>query len=71
MKTSEYIFPASFSQRAYWFLHQLQPELPSYNVPIGLQFTGFIDLAAMEQAFVLILNRHEALRTTFRMEGTS
>jgi len=66
----EYVFPASFAQCGHWFLHQLQPDSSFYNVPIALGLTGQIDPNAITRAFDLVLERHEVLRTVFRLENT-
>ena len=66
----EYVFPASFAQCGHWFLHQLQPDSSFYNVPLALGLTGHIELNALTRAFDFILERHEVLRTVFRMENT-
>ena len=73
-KTSEaaleadvFVFPVSFAQQRLWFLEQLVPGNPFYNVPTAVRLTGPLDLAALEQTFNEIVRRHEALRTTFRM----
>lgn len=57
--------PLSFAQQRLWFLDQLIPNNPFYNVPVALHLTGSLNLAALEQTFNEIVRRHEALRTTF------
>src|SRR3989338_6616486 len=59
------VLPLSFSQQRLWFLDQLEPEGISYNIPIGLRLRGALDVGALEQAFLRLLDRHESLRTTF------
>ncbi|BAY23185.1 McnC protein [Calothrix sp. NIES-2100] len=56
--------PLSFAQQRLWFLDQLIPNNPFYNIPLALHLTGSLKLAALEQTFNEILQRHEALRTT-------
>ena len=55
----------SFAQQRLWFLSQLEPDNPFYNVPLAIRFTGHLDLAGLEHAFNEIIRRHEALRTSF------
>ncbi|HKQ60129.1 MAG TPA: amino acid adenylation domain-containing protein [Candidatus Polarisedimenticolaceae bacterium] len=60
--------PLSFSQQRLWFLDQLEPHNPFYNVPVALRLGGELDRDALERACTEILRRHEALRTTFPAE---
>jgi len=60
-----FVFPTSFAQQRLWFLHQLEPNSPVYNLPYGLRIGGNLKLEALQQAFEAIVNRHEILRTTF------
>ncbi|MCY1045105.1 non-ribosomal peptide synthase/polyketide synthase, partial [Corallococcus sp. bb12-1] len=56
--------PLSFAQQRMWFLDQLQPGSPAYNIPVALRIHGALDAAALERAFEALVHRHEALRTT-------
>ncbi|MCW5318207.1 amino acid adenylation domain-containing protein [Nostoc sp. KVJ3] len=56
--------PLSFAQQRLWFLDQLIPNNPFYNIPLALHLTGSLKLAVLEQTFNEIVQRHEALRTT-------
>lgn len=58
-------FPLSFAQQRLWFLYQLAPDNPFYNVPAAIRFTGTLDQIALERSFNEIVHRHAALRTTF------
>lgn len=57
--------PLSFAQQRLWFLYQLAPENPFYNVPAAIRLTGKLDQTALERSFNEIVRRHAALRTTF------
>ncbi|BAT56778.1 McnC protein (plasmid) [Nostoc sp. NIES-3756] len=61
--------PLSFAQQRLWFLDQLLPNNPFYNVPATLHLRGWLNLAALEQTFNEIVQRHEALRTNFVMQS--
>ncbi|MEW6737016.1 MAG: amino acid adenylation domain-containing protein, partial [Acidobacteriota bacterium] len=62
--------PLSFAQQRLWFIDQLAPGNPVYNVPITLQLKGQLNIAALEQSLNEIVRRHEVLRTRFiKKEG--
>src|SRR5215213_3729138 len=57
--------PLSFAQERLWFLDQLVPNSPLYNIPSTLRLLGTLDLAALQGSFQALVARHEALRTCF------
>jgi hypothetical protein len=59
------VLPLSFAQQRLWFLEQLVPGNPFYNIPAAIRLTGQLDFTALQQAFNAIAQRHEALRTNF------
>jgi amino acid adenylation domain-containing protein len=58
--------PLSFAQERLWFLSQLMPDNPFYNMPAALRLAGPLNVTALERALSEIVRRHEVLRTTFR-----
>ncbi|MBI4524350.1 MAG: hypothetical protein HY695_11130 [Deltaproteobacteria bacterium] len=58
--------PLSFSQQRLWFLDQLDPGNPNYNLLVAFQLRGPLNLTALVQSFNEIIRRHDALRTVFR-----
>jgi amino acid adenylation domain-containing protein len=61
------IFPMSFSQQRLWFLQQLAPHAPAYNVYRALRLGGPINVSELERSFNDLAQRHESLRTAFRI----
>ncbi len=62
-------FPLSFAQQRLWFLDQLVPGSPAYNLSSMLRLAGPLDCDALEAALQEIIRRHEVLRTTFLVVG--
>jgi amino acid adenylation domain-containing protein len=57
--------PLSFAQQRLWFLDQLEPNTPLYNIPCVARMTGTLDVPALEQSLNAIVARHETFRTRF------
>jgi len=53
-----YVFPASYAQKRLWFIHQLDPESPAYNLPLFLRLTGNLDEPALRTSLTEIVRRH-------------
>ncbi|MFC6632382.1 non-ribosomal peptide synthetase [Microbulbifer taiwanensis] len=67
-------FPLSFAQERLWFIDQLDPDSATYNIPIAVSIRSEVDgdrarqtldISQIEQAFNVIITRHENLRTIF------
>ena len=65
-------FPLSFAQQRLWFLNQMDPGAPVYNVPLATRVTGPLDADALARCLNAVVRRHEILRATFATgeEGT-
>ena len=59
--------PLSFAQQRLWFIHQLEPDSPAYNLPFALRLKGDLDVSALSRSLADIVARHEVLRTRFEM----
>nr|WP_227028209.1 non-ribosomal peptide synthetase [Corallococcus soli] len=57
--------PLSFAQQRLWFIDQLDPGSPLYNMPTALRLSGTVDVPRLQQTFDALVQRHESLRTTF------
>jgi len=59
--------PLSFAQERLWFINQLEPDSPGYNVPLTVRLKGRLQIEALERTLSEIVRRHEVLRTTFSL----
>ncbi|MFO3723773.1 non-ribosomal peptide synthetase [Pseudomonas sp. HLMP] len=57
--------PLSYSQQRMWFLWQMEPDSPAYNVGGMARLRGVLHVDAFERALQALVVRHETLRTTF------
>jgi amino acid adenylation domain-containing protein len=67
----DHALPLSFAQENLWLFEQLTPGTPTYNTCRSGRIWGPLDAAAVEAAFNDLLQRHEALRTSYEMFGTT
>ncbi|HVR99450.1 MAG TPA: amino acid adenylation domain-containing protein, partial [Thermoanaerobaculia bacterium] len=61
--------PLSFAQQRLWFLDQLDPGSPAYNLPAAVRLSGSLVRPVLAAALGEIVRRHESLRTTFGPVG--
>ena len=57
-------FTVSFAQQRLWFLDQLAPHEPTYNMPYAFWLDGQLDAAALQRAMDAMAARHAVLRTS-------
>src|SRR5262249_33006185 len=57
--------PLSYAQQRLWFLDQLEPGNPFYNIPLAVRLRGELQVEALERSVNEIIRRHEVLRTRF------
>nr|WP_248846423.1 non-ribosomal peptide synthetase [Rhodococcus ruber] len=63
--------PLSPAQQRMWFLNRFDPGSAVNNVPIGVRFTGALDVPALRGAIRDLTERHEVLRTIYPdVDGT-
>ena len=58
-------YELSFGQQRLWFIDQLAPGSPAYNIPFAGRLAGPLDVDLLQRALDEIVRRHEILRTTF------
>jgi amino acid adenylation domain-containing protein len=57
--------PLSFAQQRLWFLDQLEPGSPAYNIALPLRINGELSASALTASLGEVVRRHEVLRTVF------
>ncbi|WP_238845877.1 non-ribosomal peptide synthetase [Nostoc edaphicum] len=57
--------PLSLAQERLWFLHQLDPNNPAYNIAIAWELEGKLDIPILLASLQIIGQRQEVLRTAF------
>lgn len=62
-------FPLSHGQRALFFIYQLDRQNSAYHIHQALRITSALDAQALARAFRLLVGRHPALRTVFKLEN--
>src|SRR5262245_59480712 len=61
--------PLSFAQRRLWFLDQLMPGSPFYNLFYSARLALPINAGVLDRSLQEIARRHEVLRTSFAVEA--
>jgi hypothetical protein len=59
------VCPIAFAQQPLWFAQQWDPHSTAYNFPIAVRLRGACELPVLEYSLQALVQRHEALRTTF------
>ncbi len=62
-----FVIPASLEQSRYWMLAQIDPGSTASNMAISFELEGPLDPSILEASLSALIERHEALRTLFRM----
>ncbi|MFE3068110.1 condensation domain-containing protein [Streptomyces sp. NPDC059247] len=59
--------PLSFAQERLWFADATSPGNPTYNVPLLFRAPGPLDPKVLSLALAAVAERHEPLRTVYRL----
>ena len=65
LRTIKGHLPLSSAQQRLWFIDQLEPGSPVYNMCEAMRMRGVLDVPALEKSLNAIIRRHEAVRTNF------
>ncbi|MDW3194572.1 MAG: amino acid adenylation domain-containing protein [Cytophagales bacterium] len=60
-------YPLSSAQHRMYFLYQFEPHALTYNMPQIVRLDGELDKDRLEYAFRKLVDRHESLRTSFKL----
>ena len=61
--------PLSFAQQRLWFLAQLEPNSPFYNISKAVRLSGDLNVQILQQALDAIVCHHEILHTNYISEN--
>jgi amino acid adenylation domain-containing protein len=56
----------SFNQERLWFIHQVEPQSPAYNMTGTIRFDDEADETVIKKTLRAIIQRHETFRTSFK-----
>lgn len=60
---------ASYSQLRMWMHDQMKPGSTTYNIPIYFDIRGPVDAAVLKSTLNHMVQRHEVLRSIYRLDG--
>ena len=62
-------FPATSPQRRFWFIDELNPGNPAYNMHAAIDLDGDLDIDRLQRALNATVGRHEVLHSRFAFEN--
>ncbi|WP_459210873.1 amino acid adenylation domain-containing protein [Aquimarina rhabdastrellae] len=63
-------YEVSFAQKRLWLSSKLSGNTSSLNIAESVTITGELDLSSLKEAFKILIDRHESLRTNFFLSET-
>ena len=60
-------YPVSSAQKRLFIINQIEDENTAYNVPAAMMIEGKLDKGRFEEVFKQLIERHETLRTSFKL----
>ncbi len=61
--------PLSFAQKRLWFVDQMEPGNPAFNITLAFRLMESFDLQVLEAVLKEMSQRHQTLRTFFSLHG--
>ncbi len=61
-------YPLSSHQKRLYILYCMEPQLTAYNIMEVFELKGQLELEKIQEVFKQLIQRHEALRTSFEMQ---
>ncbi len=58
-------YPLTSAQLRFWLLCQMPEVNKAYNIPFTIKLKGNLNIELLNEAFKLLIHRHETLRTSF------
>ncbi len=58
-------YPVSFQQQRLFLFQQLFPQSTAYHMPVAFDIHGALDVAALQQALAILVQRHAVLHTVY------
>lgn len=62
-------YPVSHGQKRLWIISQLDGASSAYNMPSQIELNGTQDIEILKKAILATVERHEILRTVFKIDG--
>jgi amino acid adenylation domain-containing protein len=59
----------SFDQERLWYIEQVSPGTPLYNIPLAWDLQGPLQVPLFESCLAAVVARHEILRTAFALQA--
>src|ERR1041384_8670071 len=59
--------PLSLHQERIWFIQQLDPDSPAYNIYSANRFSGDLNVELLKRSLNEVVRRHEIMRTAFEV----
>lgn len=61
--------PLSENQKSLWLVYQANPQSAAYNLAHTVRFSSDVNLARLQQAYRILCQRHDVLRTAYREQN--